>query len=87
MKRTTTRVENILKDINKMCFTKPLKLEDTNNLTWVLATLVYIKLKQQTIRDAHQFEAATRYKINQKCLSEILHRKKHLDSKQKRWNS
>ena len=73
-----TLSDDILKEINKTCFPRLSKVEDTNDMIRALATLVYFKLKQQLLREAKQFEAAARYKINQKCLSEILHGKKCL---------
>ena len=79
-----TSSDEILKDINKTCFPIPFKVEDTNDMTHALAALVYFKLKQELLRGAKQFEVAVRYKINQKCLREILHGKKYLGGKQKK---
>ena len=70
-----TTLDDILKEINKTCFPKPSKVEDTNDVTCALAALVYFNLKQQLLGSANQFEVAARYKINQKHLIEILHGK------------
>ena len=75
--------EKILKEINKMCFPWSSKIEDANNVTHLLAALASFKLKQQVLEGTKQFEAAARYKVTQKHLSEILHGKKYLGGKQK----
>ena len=74
--------DDILKEINKCCFPRPSKVKEANDITCALAALVYFKLKQQLICGTHQFEATARYKINQKWLSEILHRKRYLGGMQ-----
>ena len=77
-----TSQNDILKEIIKTCFLRPCIVEDANDGTHVLAALVYFKLKQQLLGGAKQFEAAVRYKVPQKCLSEFLHGKKYLGGKQ-----
>ena len=56
-------------------------VEDAN-VTHALVALVYFKLKQQLLEGAKQFKVAVRYKVPQKCLSEILHGNKYLGGKQ-----
>ena len=76
--------EEKLKQVFQTCFPCPVSLKDENDITRALAALVYFKLCQQIIGGAKQFEAAARYSVNQKKLSEVIHGKKYLGGKQRK---
>ena len=75
--------DDILKEINKTCFPKTSKYQRCKWCDSCISSIGVFKLKQQ-LGGAKQFKAESRYKINQKCLSEILHGKKYLGRKQKK---
>ena len=47
-----------------------------------LTATIYFRLKQQIFGNGKQFQAARRYGITAKCLSELLHGRKYLGGKQ-----
>ena len=58
------------------CFPRPDRVKNENDATKVLAALEFVG-------STTQFEAAVAFGVNQKRLSEVLHRKKYLGGKQK----
>ena len=76
--------EEKMKQIFQTCFPHPAKLKDEKDRATALAALVHFKLHQQIIGSAKQLEAAAHCSVNQKRLSEVIHRKKYLGEKRRR---
>lgn len=66
------------------CFPKPTSLKDENDLTHILAALIYFKLRKALLTGTTQLETVNRYGVNPKRLSEVLHSKKYLGEKQRK---